>query len=390
VSRLLFLAVVFALMLGPFGSPSRAAVEPLEIHAILSVTGTASFLGREEADALQLVAARTNKTGGVNGRPIAFVVHDDQSNAQVALQLFNGLLVKKPAIVLASTLVASCAAIAPLLENGPVVYCLSTGFYAPKGSYMFEYGISTTSQIRVLFRYFRDRGLKRFAAIFPTDAGGQDAERIFTESLALPENAGVTLVSREHFNNTDLSVSAQMARIKGANPQVLIVWATGTPLGTVLHAAADLGIDLPTAASAGNLNYNEMTQFAQILPKELDIMTAPGVAPDAVPAGPLKVAAMAFNTAAKAAGFKPDGNLLIGWDPATIAVGALKKLGADATSAQIREYLEGLHGWYGAAGEYDFRDGSQRGLSGDTAVIVRYDGARQLFVPVSKLGGSAK
>ena len=359
-----------------------AAPAPFEIDAILSLTGSASFLGREESDAMVALEDRVNKTGGIGGRPVKFVAQDDQSSPQVALQLFNALLPKKPAIVLGPSLVAGCSAIAPLLANGPVVYCLSTGMYPPKGSYMFSYGIPTTAQVRVMVAYLRDRGWKRIATLFATDAGGQDGERVFDGVLGLPENASVTVVTREHFNNNDVSVSAQISRIRAAGAQALIAWTTGTPLGTVLHAAADLGFNIPTAVAASNLNYTEMRQFREILPKELYLVAVPGLAPDALPKGPLHDAAAAFNGATKAAGIKADGNVAIGWDPAAIAVAALRKLGPDATAAQLHDYLENLHDVYGAAGAYDFRDGSQRGLDGRSAVVVRYDPVKDLFVAV--------
>jgi branched-chain amino acid transport system substrate-binding protein len=332
---------------------------------------------------MRALEERVNKVGGVAGRPVKFIVQDDQSSPQVALQLFNALLPQKPSIVLGPSLVAGCSAIAPLLANGPVVYCLSTGMYPPKGSYMFSYGIPTTAQVRVMVRYLRERGWKRIATLFATDAGGQDGERVFDGVLSLPENAGINVVAREHFNNTDVSVSAQIVRVRAAGAQAMIAWATGTPLGTVLHAASDLGFDIPTAVAASNLNYAEMRQFREILPKELYLVAVPGLAPLALPKGPLKVAAMTFDNATRAAGIKPDGNIAIGWDPAAIAIGALRTLGPGASAVQLHEYLENLHDFYGAAGAYDFRDGSQRGLDGRTAVVVRYDPIRELFGAVS-------
>ena len=44
------------------------------------------------------------------------------------------------------------------------------------------------------------------------DATGQDADRIIDEAVNAPENQGkVSLVDREHFNLSDISVAAQIA-----------------------------------------------------------------------------------------------------------------------------------------------------------------------------------
>jgi ABC-type branched-subunit amino acid transport system substrate-binding protein len=70
-----------------------------------------------------------------------------------------------------------------------------------------------------------------------------------------------------------------------------------------------------------------------------------------------------------------------------IVIDALRKLGPAATPAQLRSYLEDLHGYVGITGTYDFRDGSQRGLTVDSTIIMRWDPVKSDFVSVSKPGG---
>ena len=93
-------------------------------------------------------------------------------------------------------------------------------------------------------RYFRERGWTRIAVITSTDGTGQDVEKQLDGILALPENKSVSFVIREHFNPTDISVSAQMQRIRSSNAQALLTWSTGTPFGTLMHGAHDAGIEL--------------------------------------------------------------------------------------------------------------------------------------------------
>jgi len=57
--------------------------------------------------------------------------------------------------------------------------------------------------------------------------------------LKASENAAVAIVSRDHFTGADLSVAAQVARIKASDAQAVIVWTTGTPFGTVVRSLAD-------------------------------------------------------------------------------------------------------------------------------------------------------
>src|SRR6185437_9026225 len=126
-------------------------------------------------------------------------------------------------------LVAMCNAVTPLVKSGPVMYCLSPGIHPPAGSFAFTSSVSTIDLSRALLRYFRGRGWTRIALMTSTDASGQDAERGIDGNLALPENKGVKVVAREHFNTTDVSVAAQIENIKAAKPQAFIAWSTGAP-----------------------------------------------------------------------------------------------------------------------------------------------------------------
>lgn len=315
-------------------------------------------------------------------------MQDDQSNPQVSVQLLNAVIAKHPPIILGSTLAAMCNAMLPLLKDGPVDYCFSSAVYPPKGSYMFSGNVSTKDMLAVNVRYFRERGWKKLAMITTTDASGQDGDRNIGLVLAAPENKGMSLVAHEHFNPNDVSVDAQMSRIKASGAQALIVYAAGTPFGTVLHGAVDVGLNLPMSTTTANLVYDEMKQFSAFMPKELYFTGPPGVALDSLPSGPLKEAVRRFVDSAKAAGLHADIGLLAAWDPALLTVAALKELGLNVTARRMLDYIENLHGWAGAYGVYDFRDGSQRGLSQSNGIMVRWDAAKDYWVAVSKLGGA--
>ncbi len=380
-------ALLAALAIARSAVPAVAA-EPYDINVIIPLTGIGSFLGTSEATALSLVEKNVNAAGGVRGRPIHFAVADDQSNPQVAVQLLNGIIAKHVPILLGSTLAAMCGAMLPLLKDGPVDYCFSSAIYPPKGSYMFSGNASTKDMLAVNVRYFHGRGWNKLAVITTTDASGQDGDRGVDAALAAPENKGMTVVAREHFTPGDVSVAAQMARIKASGAQALIVYAIGPAFGTVLRAYGDAGLDMPVSTTTANLIYGLMKQLGPLLPKELYFTGPPGVAYDSIPKGPLKDAVRTFVTSTRGAGLHPDIALLAAWDPAVMTVAALRKLGLDATSAQIEDYIENLHGWAGAYGIYDFRDGSQRGLAESNGIVVRWDPAKDYWVGVSKFGGA--
>lgn len=382
-------AIVLAVVALGLTAPAARAADPYAINVIVSLTGEYAFVGSTELSGLKALEGYVNKTGGIGGRPVAFVASDDQSSPQIALQLAQGLIAKHVPIILGPGNPASCAAITPIVvQDGPILYCLANGGHPAAGGFVFLTLSSPEAQQAVVVRYFRERGWHRLAYIVPIDAAGQDAERSILSAAALPENAALQIVAREHFATTDLSVVAQMARIKAANPDVLIAWATGTPAGTLFHGLIDAGIDLPTGASPGNLNAAFFKQFGPLLPKNLYFAGAPFYGADTL-SNPATKAALATLTGALAAvGTKPDHVAITAWDPGSLMIDALRKLGTDASAAKIRAYVAALGGWVGANGPYDFRAVPQRGLGEDSVIMVKWDAQRGEVAAVSKFGGA--
>jgi branched-chain amino acid transport system substrate-binding protein len=364
------------------------AADPYEINVILPVTGGGAFIAKADMNALSVIEQTVNGSGGIRGRQIKFVVQDDQSNPAVAVQLLNGVLAKKVPFVLGSTLAATCGAMAPLLKDGPVEYCFSPSIHPAPGGYIYSAGVGSTDLMSAIARYFRERGLKKIAVITSTDATGQDADRAVDTVFGAPENSALTVVDREHFNTTDVSIASQIAHIKGSGADVLIAWSTGTPFATVLRGARDGGLDIPIMSTNGNMSYAQMHQYASIMPKELLFPGLPSFSPDQLPNGAMKSAVNRFLDAFRPTGIKPENGENQVWDTTLILLEALKKYGFDASAAQIRDYVNNVHGWTGVYGTFDFRAIPQRGVGINAVIIQRWDPAKEVWVGMSRPGGS--
>jgi branched-chain amino acid transport system substrate-binding protein len=360
-----------------------------DINVILPLTGGASFLGKEEQKAMQLAEPMVNKAGGIQGDPVHFVFFDDGSSPQTGVQLANNAIASKPAVILGSSLVGVCNAMAPLMQDGPAMYCLSPGIHPAAGSYVFTSSVSTLDLADATIRYFRLKGWKRIAFMTSADATGQDAERGLNEIAGRPENKDITVVDRAHFNITDVSVAAQIEHIKAAEPQALIAWSTGTPIATVFKGIIQAGLDIPIATTDGNMTYAQMTQYASFLPKQLYIAAPEWVQHTGLitldPA--VEAAQKLFFDAYNAANAKPDMASTLAWDPTMIVIDTLKHLGPKATAQQVRDYIGSLKGYAGINGIYDFTKNPQRGLDVQGTVVTLWSPAKQTWEMVSKPTG---
>ena len=184
---------ILALVLQGAAIPAYA----YDINVILPLTGGASFLGKEEQKALQLAEPIINKAGGIKSQPVHFEYYDDQSNPQTGVQLSNRVIGAKPAIVLGSSLVAVCNAMAPLMQNGPTMYCFSPGIHPSAGSFVFTSSVSTLDLAEAQIRYFRMKGWTRLAFMTSADATGQDAEHGLDSVVSRPENKDITVFQHD-------------------------------------------------------------------------------------------------------------------------------------------------------------------------------------------------
>jgi branched-chain amino acid transport system substrate-binding protein len=259
--RFLIAALVLLLL-----KPAAAATTTYSIDMILPMTGSAAFAGQSQEQAARIYETLVNKAGGIHGQQLHFEIHDDQSNPTVAVQVVNELLGKHPVVVLGPSVTATCAAVSPLFANGPVNFCFSPAIVPARGGYVFAASATLQSLVYAGYSRAMKLGYKRLGVLVATDASGQQDFKFTTDSLALPENRSLQLVALESFNPSDISVAAQVAKIKAAKPDLLFVWAIGTAFGTALREIYNAGINVPLATSPSNANEEQLAQYKSFLP----------------------------------------------------------------------------------------------------------------------------
>ena len=362
---------------GSSSSGGSASGSAYTIHAIVGETGSASFLGTEEAAAFNALAKHVNATGGIDGHPLAFAISDNQSTASTSVSLASPLVGQAPVLLVGSITSTDKPVDDLVTSGGPVVYDLSPGDHPALGSYVYSSSNSTINQTQAFINFAESKGWKKVAVINSTDSSGQDGWTNIQRAVA-GSNGAVTVTDHEAFDPTAVSVTTQLSKIKATNPQAVLVWTTGTPLGTVLSGMQQLGMSsLPTMTTNGNASYSEMQKLAGELPGQLYFPGAPFMVGPQDLTGQTKTEVQAFDSAMQAAGQKvPDEGDALAWDPGLILVSALRKLGTNATASQIHQYIESLTSFAGINGTYNFTDKSisdNRGLTITSVYIAQWD-----------------
>ncbi|HUY05968.1 MAG TPA: ABC transporter substrate-binding protein [Acidimicrobiales bacterium] len=384
--------------------PAKANKSPYVFHAVLSLTGTASFLGAGEKNSLYMLARYVNKTGGIQGHPMTVDVQDNQSNPALAVSIATPWVQSGVPFILDGSAVPYDKPVDALSgANGPVTFDLSPGVHPVPDSYVFSTGISTRFDAQAYLNFFRAKGLTRIAAITSTDGSGADGWAQLQSTLSTPAYAGFTLTTHQSFDPTAVDVTTQMAAIKATNPQAIIEWTTGTPFGTVLKAQSQLGMSsIPTITTDGNADYVEMKSFNSIRPTTLYFPTAAFYQPpnSNLLSPPLKKVVTAFDKMVKGAGGYADDAWGLAYAPALMFVDALRHLGVNATAPQIRHFLNSLKNYPDVYGIYNMTNPAHltappsaatinpnRGLGTHDVYMTQWNGSRFVLVPGFRAGG---
>jgi branched-chain amino acid transport system substrate-binding protein len=370
-------------------APAASEQTPFNVNVILPLTGTQAYTGAALAQTLRVFEMWTNEHGGLRGQPIHFDIHDDESSPAVSVQLTQAIAATHPAVILGSTTSGICGAQMPLAVNGPVLYCFAPSIHPPKFGYVFSAGIAVDPFVNGMIRYFRLRGFHRLAVISSIDGSGTTDDESTRRALALPENGDVHVVAWEHFNPGDLSVAAQAANIKHSDAQAILVWTSGTSFGTVIRNFNDAGIDLPVQTTNGNGNVDQLRQYLAFLPKDFTMSGYQYLLPPNLLQSPAMRQPLAdFYQAHKEAHVVPSqASSGSAWDPASIVLSGLRKLGPQATATQLRDYILGLRNFPGIDGVYNFSSGDQHGLTDSAVVIVSWNPKTGDWYAVSGPGG---
>jgi branched-chain amino acid transport system substrate-binding protein len=367
------------------GSSSKS---PYVVHAVLSETGSAGFLGSLEAKSLTALTAYENKHGGIDGHPISLDMKDNQSSPSVAVSIATPWVTSGVPFILDGSVVAADAPVDALAgPNGPVMWDLSPGVHPKAGSYVWSAGISTSSDAEAYLNFLKAKGLTRIAAITSTDGSGTDGWNQLQAQLKNPQYSGFTVLTHQTFDPTDVSVTTQLSVIKADNPQAIVVWTTGTPVGTVFKGMAALGmLNIPTVTTDGNAIPTELESFASVMPKNLYIPTGALYLSPSLLSGGEKTAISDFDTAIQAVGGSPNDGWGLSASAFLIMIDAVRALGVNATAVQLHNYLQTkIKNYPGVFGVYNMSESDHRGVHASAIDMTDWNG--KSFVPVSGPAG---
>lgn len=342
-----------AAMLGLVASDSfaQAQGDPIKIGAVLSLTGPGAGLGQPERNGILLAEKVINQKGGVKGRPIKVLIEDDGSKADLAKSKAEGLIYdEKVVAMIGPSLTASTGAIGAMTNGENMAELTFTGL-GPKIELTYKslYHLLPPQELnaRAMLEYTTKALKAKKVGVLHDSGYGQ----VVMNSLnALKDKYAVEFVAIEKFEVGATDVSAQAAKVRAAEPEVVFVVATSP---VPFRNARQVKIEQPIVSAIGSASYDYvkgMGEFADdiVFPEFLV-----GEDPKPDQAEFVKLYQEAYKTL-------PKNFEAAGWDAVHVVVKAIEKAGVGASRPDLAKAMRGPHD--GVMADYNFSADDMTGI----------------------------
>ena len=201
---------------------STAALADINIGVSLSLTGPGSGLGIPMQKQLQLFP----KT--IGGEKVNLTILDDATDpGKGAANARRFVTEDKVDLIFGSCITAVAAAMTDIATEAGTVQIAGSPVGVPEGKdkWLFRLPQSNTVMGHAVVEHMKKNGVKTVGLLGYTDAYGQQWLDAIGPML---EKAGIKLVGTERFARTDTSVTPQALKLTTANPDAILVVASGS------------------------------------------------------------------------------------------------------------------------------------------------------------------
>jgi branched-chain amino acid transport system substrate-binding protein len=224
--------------------------EAIKIGAFFALSGPNAPIGTPTKLVAEMVVDQINKAGGINGRKIEMVMGDTESDPAKAATIAKKFIhTDKVAAIIGPTSTGEGMNVKKIVEEAgiptfmtvggdPVIMGGKFGAY----TYVFKSPQRSSTAVEKLYGHLKEKKLTKVALLTASDPFGKDGAK-WLEDLA--PKYGLTLVSMESFGPKDIDMTAQLTKVKNANPQAIVVWTIGPAGAIVAKNKAQLGIKIP-------------------------------------------------------------------------------------------------------------------------------------------------
>jgi branched-chain amino acid transport system substrate-binding protein len=213
-----------AVVLFAMANPAAAQIK---IGITLSATGPAASLGIPQKNTVALLPKE------IGGKSVEYIVLDDASDATTAVKNTRKLITEDNVdVVIGSSITPNSLAMVDVvgeLSTPMISLAASAKIIDPmdaKRAWVFKTPQNDSLMASAIAEHMAANKIATVAYIGFSDAYGQGWSAEFTKAA---EQHGIRIVGNESYARSDTSVTAQALKLIAANPEAILVGASGTP-----------------------------------------------------------------------------------------------------------------------------------------------------------------
>jgi branched-chain amino acid transport system substrate-binding protein len=248
------------------GAAAAGLTGEVPLGAVWSLTGDAAVYGPSQKNAAELAVDEINKSGMLGSAKIKLFTEDDRSTKEGAIAAFEKLIKKDKVIaILGPTLSNSAKAANPIAQESKVIVlgCSNTATGIVEiGDFIFRDSLPEYAVQPNTIKTTMDKlGYKKVAVMYgDDDVFTKSGFDVFKKGL---EDQGIQILTIETFKKKDTDFSAQLTKIKGLNPDQIIVSALAEEAAGIMSQGRQLGIPATVHFIGGNgFNSPKLAQLA--------------------------------------------------------------------------------------------------------------------------------
>jgi branched-chain amino acid transport system substrate-binding protein len=221
----------------------------IKIGATVSATGSAAALGAPQKESFEVLPTE------IAGRKVEWIVLDDASDGTRSAANARKLITEQNVDVLVgSTIAPTSLPLVDIAAEAKVPLLSPTATAAviepmdDKRRWVFKVVPNDRIMVEATTDYMAKQGVKTVGFIGFNDAYG---DGWFRELEKVAAAKGLQIVAREAFARTDTSVTGQVLKLISANPDAIIVAASGTPAVLPQKSLRERGYNKPIYQTHG-------------------------------------------------------------------------------------------------------------------------------------------
>jgi branched-chain amino acid transport system substrate-binding protein len=379
MGRITRLFLIFGLVAGlALSSATGFGAEPIKIGGVFALSGPAAHIGRAQRDACLISFDKVNKAGGVKGRSVKFIIEDTEGDPTKAVMKVKKLIeVEKVIALIGPTRTGTGMAVRPFIEKAqvptfmhvggdPILFPMKKGDPTSTPRWVFKSPYKTADALGRIFKYMKKNKMTKIGFLHSSDGFGRFGLK---EAKGSAPKYGIDMITIEAFAVKDTDMSTQLTKMRAKNPQAIIAWTIGPPMGIIPKNAKQLGMTIPLFECHGAAD----PIFFKLAGDAADGVMMPStkiVVHDQLSRfDRQRKRIQAFVKEYEARFGKTPGTMVAyGVDAADIVLEALKKVGPDR--GKIRDKIETIK-FVGISGIYKMSPTDHNGLDIKDIVMVR-------------------